>query len=751
MKLLFPFLIFVFIASNLYAGKTDSISHVVEVYLENADPSLPPVNVLIEENITDVSICKGPNKTYFLTGTSGEKNGVQTGLKVWASKDLTNWNSIGTDGYVWTFKRDGASWQKKISIRNGWRQRGIVAPKIYYLKNNFWITYTISNSNKSGILKSISGWAQGPYIDLGGELPLIDGVRASLFMDSDSTVYVLWGRGNIKKLNTEQHVLVGNQQQLLNSDGRMLSEQINQLQKINGKYVVSMSIGSSVLGIRGDQSSSVDYRDDASFAVSDRLLGAYRIQSTSIPHGGAGWLFSDFQNNYHFIFSGNDPGSPVAENPCLLSVKIDDDTQVGIKHEMSLFPKADMPVVFVSPVGNNSTGGTWDNAYTTIQRAIDNAPDNCQIWIAEGRYDGPIRINLRYGLYIYGGFKGDEETLDERDTDVHKVIIDGRRIAKHVVAMWTSNYIRIEGITFQGGKADNGSFHLRYGGGMHILGGGETIRIVNCEFKDNYANQDGGAFYASVGAAPVVIGCTFKDNTARNNGGAVSVYSNGMNGYHAKFINCKFENNNAQSRGGAIYFDSNQQNFGLLTLLNCLFVNNTAREDGGIINMDRNTNLILYNSTLIGNRGTSNGAVIAGLGKVPAHSRIVNCIFSENKGGTLFSIEGEAETEKTEDRLIVRKQWIEISNCLFDNNKVNALVQRNFDRKSWLTVDALNESVIGANCKVGNPAFANVQKGDYSLQNSSDARGAGTASFGFLPFNIEGVERPDGKVSIGCY
>jgi len=731
---------------------SDSLTKVVENYIELNDPSLPFLNIILEENISDVSICKGPNYTYYLTGTTGDKTGVQQGIKVWASRDLTNWNIIGTNDYVWTFDEDGSSWQKELSTQNGWRQRGMIAPKIHYLKNTFWITYTNSNSNQSGILKSTSGRAQGPYIEIGGNKPLVSGTNASLFIDSDSSVYFIWDNGKIQKMNPDISGFDAIQTDYLkDSLGNMINASAVLITKIENKYVLSASMWNPLWNVAGNSQMSVTpgVRYDGVVATSENLFGPYVFQKGVIPHAGGGSLLVDFEGKFWHTISGADVGSPISGQPCLLPLEVNSNREFLIKHPFDFGVVSKMNTVYVSPFGNNSNGSCWENAFTSLQRAIDYAPEKSQIWIATGTYE-TFQINLRNGLYLYGGFKGNEKLLNQRNIEENKVIINGKNIAKHVISIWSSTYIRLDGITIQGGNASGGSFQYQYGGGVHILGGGETIRLVNCHFENNKSNLDGGALYISVGAAPTIINCSFVNNLSKNNGGAIAVYCNSINGYHCKIFNSTFEQNYAYGDGGAIYFDTNFKDFGLLTILNCLMVNNSTLKGGGIITLDRNSNLLLMNSTLSLNKGSSQGAVIASLGKVPAKSYIVNTIISGNEGGTLFSIEGEAEYVSTTNKLISPNVWVHFVNSLFENRSTGMQVQRNFDRKKWRTINDLNESVMGTNCLQGDPEFVDPDNGNFRLENGSRARNAGNLTY-FFPFNIEGSNRDISKISLGCY
>lgn len=757
MKCLFPFILLIVFSIFLQGGPKDSISFILEQHIEKSDPSLPLITVLFENNMSDVSICLTPDKTYYLTGTTGDKYGVQQGILVWASRDMKDWNLIGrNNGYVWTFADDAVEWQKEISTQNGWKQRGIIAPKIHYFKNTFWLTYTNSNSNHSGILKSVSGRADGPYVEVSGNRPLVKGKGASLFMDTDSIVYFIWENGLIHRMKDDMSGFASAEPHTLtNVTGNRLSMNDLHIQKIGEDYVISGSswkatgLNKSTEQNRTDiLNLSVDDRYDGVMAFSKSLFGNYQYNKNMLPHAGGGHLIESTDAKFLYVFSGVDAGNPMASIPSLLPLKFGESGQFEIEYKLPVHATKKQPVVFVSHDGNNSNGNSWANAYTSIQRAVEMAPRNAQLWIARGTYEAPIDIILREGLYLYGGFKGVEKLLEQRDSEMHKVIINGRSSVKNVISIKSSSYIRIDGVTIQGGYASGGSYFQQYGAGVHILGGGETVRLVNCTFDNNRADQDGGALYASIGAAPLIINCTFSNNSAKNNGGAVAIYSNTPNGYKTRIINCTFENNLSNGHGGAIFFDTNKRDFGILYLINCLLINNNSLGENGIITLNGNSNLMMSNSTLCFNKGSSRGAVIGSLGKVPAKTRIFNSIFYGNSGGYLFSIEGEAERNSLSDKPL--NIWVQFNSCLFGNNDVYTLVQRNFDRKKWDNVSALNQSVLGINCLTGEPQFIEFFNGNYRLSNNSDALNKGASAY-YFDFDLDGKPRVSGSVNIGCY
>lgn len=53
---------------------------------------------LFDYPIRDVAICRGPDSTYYLTGTTGNPDmwAVTSDIRVWKSKDLNSWSPVVT-------------------------------------------------------------------------------------------------------------------------------------------------------------------------------------------------------------------------------------------------------------------------------------------------------------------------------------------------------------------------------------------------------------------------------------------------------------------------------------------------------------------------------------------------------------------------------------------------------------------------------------------------------------------------------
>ena len=126
-----------------------------------------------------------------------------------------------------------------------------------------------------------------------------------------------------------------------------------------------------------------------------------------------------------------------------------------------------------------------------------------------------------------------------------------------------SNDVIFKNINFINGHATSGNSIYLLSGGAIYFGVDSNNKVINCNFTNNTAENDGGAIYGIYSG--VAINCTFTQNTAK------MVYSGAL--HHFDATNCAFIQNTAKY-GGAI-FDS--------TAINCTFINNTAQGSGAML------------------------------------------------------------------------------------------------------------------------------------------------------------------------
>lgn len=305
----------------------------------------------------------------------------------------------------------------------------------------------------------------------------------------------------------------------------------------------------------------------------------------------------------------------------------------------SVSAMAQSKTYYVSPTAKGTDdGSSWDNA-TTLSTALNAAQAGDQIWVqgfesitqAEQIYfpattDG---FTLKSGVQLYGGFKGDETSINDRETlgkpyqMKYRSVLSGDLNNDDEVdntnLIFPANTLRsdnvthvlsvdmapssgsnnntyptvINGFTITGGHADGTS---EKGGGIYISGdntGGGNFRIELCFLFNNYATQ-GGAVYVS------------SEVQNRNNGESLInqcvVYNNAAS-----------ERSAVVNEGGGIYLAGeatvvnssifNNKNGGLRISSGSKVVNSTiARNTGAGVDMTETpSGTNVYNSIIWGN------------------------------------------------------------------------------------------------------------------------------------------------------
>jgi len=267
------------------------------------DVALPPLKPLFDYPVRDTSICLGGDGNYYLSGTTGFPAWWKTneGIRVWRSPDLKNWEPLGL---VW--KIEQGTWQKQM---HGDR-RAFWAPDIHYLKGTYWITFCM-NFRGTGLLKSTSGKAEGPYVDIHPQGPITDKIDASLFMDDDGSVYFVWQNGLIARMNDDMTDLAEKPRLLKPSNHEHVGFEGAYVTKKDGRYYLICADF-----IQGDYHCMV--------ASSRNVYGPYGPRYLAIPHGGHNMFFTDKEGNWWATFFGNDPRAPFRERPAILPIELDD-------------------------------------------------------------------------------------------------------------------------------------------------------------------------------------------------------------------------------------------------------------------------------------------------------------------------------------------------------------------------------------------------------------------------------------------
>ena len=206
-------------------------------------------------------------------------------------------------------------------------------------------------------------------------------------------------------------------------------------------------------------------------------------------------------------------------------------------------------------------------------------------------------------------------------------------------------------------------YHTTNGGAINIMNNARYT-IINCNFSNNVADEDGGAIYNGNDGKHlvsdnllIIINCSFTNNRATtdksDSGGAI--YSLGS----VNIENSIFKSNSASAYAGAIYSKKT------VNIVNSTFENNHAGFDGGciysdhiIINEHQNENQS-FNTFFRNNEVGGAGGAIGGWSFI----NIVNTEFTGNKAFTGGAIEMCGE------KVGIRE--IRVTHCLFKSNKAS--------------------------------------------------------------------------------
>ncbi len=278
-----------------------------------AETDLPVIEPLFDHPVRDTCICVGPDGAYYLTGTTAENPGpssdkkswwwVNEGIRMWKSRDLKKWEPLGL---VWSLEKD-ATWAKKFRGR----KRAVWAPEIHYMKNTFWLTYSM-NYGGCGLLKSITGKAEGPYMNVKKDGPLTGRIDASLFRDDDGKVYWIYQNGMIARMKDDMSGLAEEPRLLKPANAKHVGFEGVFLTKYKDKYVLLCAEFNNRNGAR---------TYDCMAAVSEKIYGPYGDRYLAIPHGGHNMLFKTRDGRWMSTFFGHDSGAAFRERPAILPIE----------------------------------------------------------------------------------------------------------------------------------------------------------------------------------------------------------------------------------------------------------------------------------------------------------------------------------------------------------------------------------------------------------------------------------------------
>ena len=261
---------------------------------------------------------------------------------------------------------------------------------------------------------------------------------------------------------------------------------------------------------------------------------------------------------------------------------------------------AQSKIYYVSPTGTGD-GSSWANTMS-LEKALTTAKAGDQIWVLGFEtitdynqiYITPTidGFTLNSGVQLYGGFKGDETTLDARETL---------------------------------GKP----YQLKY---RSVLSGDinkdDEIDNTNLIYPANTTRKNNAAHVLSINMAP-------------SSGGNNNTYPTVVNGFSIG----GGQADGTDEKGGGIYIYGDNTNGGIFRIERCFFVNNYATQGGAIYVeaevQNRNNNESLINQCVVYNNAAGERAAVVNAGGgiyLAGQATVVNSsIFNNENGGLRLS------------------------------------------------------------------------------------------------------------------
>ena len=287
------------------------------------DRDWPSVEVTpsLDVPMRDTAITRGPDGMYYLTGTLGVRkadwpdssdssdlydfeNSHQ--IKLWKSKDLKLWEEIGV---VWDIDRQKgrgnwhwtAYWRAPMEARYRPPVRGVTAPELHYIKNNWYLCFSM-NGQGTGLLKSSSGKPEGPYEEVGQITT--KGGDPSMFEDDDGKVYWLFDGGYIARMTEDLTALAERPRILVPAHDPSAPLKKNEAKnwpefkwaddpmQVGARGAFLFKVGNRYYLTAADYNSRLGRPcNDTWVAYADNIYGPYSERHLMVPHGGGITVF----------------------------------------------------------------------------------------------------------------------------------------------------------------------------------------------------------------------------------------------------------------------------------------------------------------------------------------------------------------------------------------------------------------------------------------------------------------------------
>ncbi|MFH2053097.1 MAG: right-handed parallel beta-helix repeat-containing protein [bacterium] len=253
--------------------------------------------------------------------------------------------------------------------------------------------------------------------------------------------------------------------------------------------------------------------------------------------------------------------------------------------------------------------GTGD--FSTIEAAMEAAGEGDVVLVGPGRYTWTNQGtgDLKFGLIYVDRFThdvtlrslaGPEATILDAEGQGNVITFPGGEITDPVRGVYRVALF-IEGFTITGGRAlaeETTPDEAWAGGGISFHLTDSVVR--DCIFTGNRASQGGGVVFAGQ-CGGGLENCIFIDNEAKWGGGVMIINT----APRVTITGCDFLNNRADQQGGAFYAYHAR-----FTLQDCLMSGNECRLDGGAVSVQMlNPDCLITGCTLVDNEGVRGSAV----------------------------------------------------------------------------------------------------------------------------------------------
>lgn len=275
-------------------------------------------------------------------------------------------------------------------------------------------------------------------------------------------------------------------------------------------------------------------------------------------------------------------------------------------------------IYYVSPTGGGD-GSSWQSTMK-LAAALSAAQAGDQIWVLgfeqiteAGRqlYTAPTDgFSVKSGVQLYGGFKGTEKSINDRETlgkpyqMKYRSVLSGDENIKDTVD--NTNLI----FPANGTRSDNAT---------HVLS-------VNMAPTSTSGNNN---TYPTVINGFTIAGGHAVGTDAAGKGGGIYIYGDNSNGGNFRIERC-FMFNNYATQGGAVYVSSEVQNpnNGESLINQCVVYNNAAGERAAVENQGGGIYLAgkatVVNTSVFNNE---NGGL-----RISSNSKVVNSTIARNTG-----------------------------------------------------------------------------------------------------------------------